>query len=118
MVIPKRFIGEGGVTYPSPNEWPITYREITGITRALQAIVTSPDHGFTSSDIPETVVDFTQVKGMQHINGQFAALVEVIDTDNFTVALNTSNYHAYTSGGFVNIISGNAPYDPFQNLFP
>lgn len=118
MVIPRRFIGQGGVTYPSPDEWPVTYREITGITRALQAVVTAPDHGFTSSDIPETVVDFTQVKGMQQINGQFAPLVEVIDTDTFVVNINTTNYHAYTTGGFVNIISGNAPYDPLQNLFP
>lgn len=108
--------GQGGVVYPSPNEWPVTYRAITGITRALQAVVTAPDHGFTSSDIPETVVDFTQVKGMQQINGQFAPLVEVLDTDNFTIALNTSAYHAYTEGGFVNIISGFSPYDPFTNI--
>lgn len=116
MVTPRSFPGEGGVTFPSPNEWPVTYRAITGINQALQATVTCPNHGFTSANIPTTVVDFTQVKGMQQINGQFAPLVSIIDADNFTVNLNTSSFHAYTSDGYVNIISGQAPYDPFENI--
>ena len=104
------------VVPPSPNEWPVTYRVITGITRAAQATITSLDHGFTSSDIPVTQVDFSQVHGMQEINGKFAFITNIIDEDNFTVALNTSNFHAYISGGFANILAGNSPYDPLTNI--
>lgn len=104
------------VVYPSPNEWPVTYRAITGISRAVQAVITAVDHGFTSADIPITVVDFTQVKGMQEINGQFAPITSIIDDNNFTIDLDTSRFHAYTTGGFVNIQSGNSPYDPFTNI--
>lgn len=104
------------VVFPSPNEWPITYRAITGISREVQAIVTAPDHGFTSADIPYTTLDFTQVKGMQEINGKFAPITEIIDTDNFYINLNTSSFHAYTTGGFANIMAGISPYDPYSNI--
>lgn len=108
--------GQGGVTFPSPNEWPVTYREITGITRAVQARITAPNHGFTSADIPETIVDFTQVKGMQEINGIFASLISISDDNNFIVNINTTNFHTYISGGFVNIMAGNPPFDPYANI--
>lgn len=104
------------VVFPSPNEWPVTYRAITGITRSLQATITSPDHGFTDADIPVTQVDFSQVKGMQQINGQFAFITSIVDADNFTIALDTTQFHAYTLGGFVNINAGNSPDDPFTNV--
>ena len=106
------------VTYPSPNEWPITYRVVTGISKEPQAQVTSVGHGFTNSiDVNITQVDFSQVKGMFQINGQFGYITNVIDADNFNVAIDTSNFYAYTSGGFVNILSGNSPYDPLTNTF-
>lgn len=104
------------VVFPSPNEWPITYRAITGITKANQATITSIAHGLTSADIPFTVVDFTQVKGMQEINSKFAPVTSIVDVNNFTVNLNTSQFHTYTSGGFVNIVSGISPFDPYTNI--
>lgn len=104
------------VVFPSPNEWPVTYRSITGITKSTNPTITAPNHGFTSSDIPVTQVDFSQVKGMQEINGKFGFITSVIDTDNFTVAVDTSQFHAYTSGGYVNINAGNSPYDPLTNI--
>lgn len=82
----------------------------------MQAIVTAVDHGFTSADIPVTEVDFTQVKGMQEINGKFAFITSIVDVNNFTIALDTTRFHTYTSGGFVNIVAGNSPYDPFTNI--
>jgi len=118
MVNPNIHSGQGGVTYPSPNEFPVCYRVVEGITRDRQARVTSTDHGFTNADIPVTQVDFSQVKGMSQINGQFAYITAIIDDDNFLIGLDTSQYHAYTSGGFCNILAGNAPFDPFQNTFP
>ena len=111
--------GNGGVVYPSPTEWPITSFAITGITNATRAKITAPGNGIvlnTSEDTPK--VSFSQVKGMQAINGQFAFVTSVIDANNFTVALDTSHYYAYTSGGFINVTAGPPPIDPFQNTFP
>ncbi len=82
--------GNGGVTYPSPNEWPITVFAITAITNAVQAQVTAPNHGITLSANQSTPkVDFTQVVGMYQINGQFGFVTQVIDANNIVVALNT-----------------------------
>jgi hypothetical protein len=112
--------GNGGVTYPSPKEWPITVFAITAINNATQAQVTAPGHGITlnppNNSIPK--VDFTQVKGMQQINGQFAFVTNVIDVNNINVALDTSQYYAYTGGGFLNITGGSPPDDPLTNTFP
>ena len=105
------------VTYPSPNEWPVTYRPITDITRERQATVTSPLHGFTNaSDQNVTKVDFTQVKGMFQINGMAAYITNVVDANRFTVAIDSSHFYSYASGGFANIMTNNPPYDPFQNI--
>lgn len=111
--------GNGGVVFPSPNEWPVTVHAITNITKALQPIVTAPGHGITITSGQSTPkVDFTQVKGMTQINGQFAFVTSVIDTSNFKIALDTSQYSAYRSGGFINVTVAPAPIDPFQNTYP
>lgn len=108
--------GNGGVTYPSPNEWPITVFAITGITQSGNAKVTATSHGITLSPTASTPkVDFTQVKGMWQINGQFAFVNQVIDADNIIIALDTSQYSPYTSGGFLNITGGSPPDDPLAN---
>lgn len=119
MVNPNIHPGQGGVTFPSPNEFPVTYRAITGITRAVEATITAPDHGITLSTIASTPkVDFSQVKGMFQINGKFGFVTSIVDSDNFTVAIDTSQFYAYTSGGYANITGGIAPYDPFENIYP
>lgn len=110
--------GNGGVVYPSPNEWPVTYIAITGITQGINTKITAPNHGFTQSQVPQVQVDFSQVKGMQQINGKFGYIIQVIDTNNFVIALDTTTFSPYTSGGFVNInASTGAPTDPFTNTF-
>jgi len=111
--------GNGGVTYPSPNEWPVTVHAITAITNAVQAVVTAPNHGITMSANQSTpLVDFTQVKGMYQINGKSAYVTAVIDANNVQIALNTSPYGSYTSGGYLNVLVGPPPIEPFQNTFP
>lgn len=97
------------VTPPSPDEWPSTIRNITGITKAAQAKVTSVAHGFTSEDQGVTTVDFLQVRGMIQINGLPGLIQEVIDADNFTVNINSTNFFTYTSGGYANIVTGSPP---------
>lgn len=105
------------VTSPSPNEWTVSYVAITGITRANQAQITAPNHGLTNAnDANITKIDFTQVNGMFQINGQSGFVINVVDHNNFTAALNTTNYYTYTSGGFANKVAGIAPYDPFENI--
>ena len=105
------------VVPPSPNEWPVTYRVVTGITRGTQAVIQSPNHGFTNaSDVGITQLDFSQVKGMQEINGKFGYITNVINSNFFQIGIDTSFFKPYTSGGFCNINAGNSPYDPFQNI--
>lgn len=111
--------GDGGVTYPSPDEWPVTYVEITGITKGSSTVVTAVDHGITLSSTASTPgVNFSLVKGMQQINGAFGYVVDVIDDDNIRVAIDSTNFYEYTSGGFIHKIVGSAPIDPLTNLFP
>ena len=111
--------GNGGVTYPSPNEWPVTYVTVTGITKGTQPVVTAPSHGFTNANNQNTTqLEFTQVKGMSQINGQFGYITNVLNTNQFQIGLDTSFYGTYTSGGLANINARNPPYDPITNLFP
>lgn len=107
------------VTYPSPNEWTITYVAITSIARGTQTQVTAPGHGINLTAGANTPgVDFSQVKGMKQINGVFGYVTAVADASNFTVAIDSTNFSPYISGGFVNKIAGSAPIDPLTNLFP
>ena len=117
--MPNKGAGNGGTTFPSPNEWPVTVHAITGITQSLQPTVTAPGHGITTTPLQSTPrVDFTQVKGMTQINGQAAFVTSVIDVDNFTIALDTSFFQPYSSGGFVNVIVSPSPINPLTNTFP
>lgn len=113
------------VTYPSPNEWPNTIRNITGISKDREVNVTSVGHGFTSQDIGITSVGFTDVKGMIQINGLNGIIQSVIDADHFTVNIDTSQFFTYTIGGYLSIITGIPPIEkqsfqifntPFQNI--
>jgi hypothetical protein len=113
------------VTPPSPYEWPNTVRTITNITNAAQAQITSAAHGFTSQDINLTTVMFKQVLGMIQINAQPGVVQSIVDDDNFTVNINTTNYFTYSSGGVYIIDTGTPPVEtvgfqtfntPFQNI--
>lgn len=114
------------VTPPSPDEWPQNLvQTITGINKDSQAKITCPDHGFTSTDEGQTFVGFKQVKGMIQINGLNALIQQVVDDDNFTVNINSTNFYTYVSDGVVITDSGSPPVEtsgfqtfntPFQNI--
>lgn len=114
------------VTPPSPNEWPQDLvKTITGITRDSKARVTIVGHGFTSLDEGVTFVCFKQVQGMLQINGLDCLIIEVIDSDHFTVSIDSTNFHDYMSGGVIIVDSGQPPIQrqgfqyfntPFQNI--
>lgn len=88
--------GNGGVTFPSPNEWPDAVRVISNITKSPQATITCPSHGFTNAkDAGKTIIGFHEVKGMFQINGLRSYVGKVIDAANFTILLDTSLFSTY-----------------------
>ncbi len=103
------------VTYPSPNEWPNTIIPITGISKAAQAQITAPNHGFTSADQGITTVNIQQVKGMTQINALPGLIQNVIDVDNFTVNINSTYFFTYSSGGVANVVNG-IPRPPVETI--
>ena len=108
------------VVYPSPNEWPVTVFPITGITKGLTTTVTCPNHGFTNANnMGIAQVDFSQVKGMQQINGKNGTIVNVINSNTLQIDIDSSTYQPYISGGFINVTNyPTAPFDPLTNTFP
>jgi len=114
------------VTSPSPLEWPQDLvKTVTNITRDSVAKVTCPTHGFTSLDQGMTFICFKQVQGMYQINGLDCLIQTVIDTNNFTVNIDTTNYFDYRGGGVIIVDSGQPPIEqsgfqvfntPFQNI--
>lgn len=113
------------VTYPSPNEFLETVFPITGITKDSQATVTCSAYPFTVSDQNITQVTFKQVGGMLPINGITSLITNVLSSTQFQIAVNTTNFPAYTSGGVICIDSGQPPVEqqgaqyfntPWQNI--
>src|SRR5277367_6940499 len=100
------------VTPPSPLEWPQDLvKTVTNITRDSVAKVTSPNHGFTALDQGMTFICFKQVQGMYQINGLDCLIQTVIDTNNFTVNINTTNYFDYRGAGVIIVDSGQPPIE-------
>lgn len=114
------------VVYPSPNEWPQDLiKPITNITRNNVAQVTIVGHGFTTEDQNTTFVFFKQVAGMMQINGLNALIQQIVDVDNFTVNIDSTNFYNYVSGGVIIVDTGLPPKQqqgfqvfnrPFQNI--
>lgn len=76
-----------------------TTKAITGITQATPGVVTAVAHGYEDDDW----VTFASVGGMTEVNGN-AYKIKVLTADTFAlyndnVALNTTGFTAYTSGG-------------------
>src|SRR5574338_561247 len=72
-------------------------KAITAITQASQAVLTvGASHGFVVND----VVQVSGVAGMTQINGLRAA-VTAIGASTITLAINSTTFSAYTSGGVV-----------------
>ncbi len=65
---------------------------VTGISRAVQAVVTVPDHGYVVGDD----IYFSGIEGMTQINGLYARIVTVNDDDTVTIDLDTTGFDAFT----------------------
>jgi uncharacterized protein (TIGR02217 family) len=72
-------------------------RSITAITKAASAVVTVGAHTFSAND----TVHFTGVVGMTEING-LRGLVTSVGATTITVAINSTAFTTYSSGGTVN----------------
>jgi len=118
--------GVGGAAYPS-GQWSVASatglvtlatnktRAITAITKAAQAVVTVGSNTFA---IGESVA-FSGVVGMTQING-LRALITATDATTITVAINSTGFGTYTSGGTVqtNPITGEAVTAGFEFDLP
>lgn len=88
-----------------------TPQEITGITQANPAVVTSTAHGYTTGD----VVRITDVGGMTEVN-DLTHTITVVDADTFSLdGVDSTGYGAYTSGGIVALAS--APHSLKSGAF-
>ncbi len=93
-----------------PNQTPYTVNlntslVITGISKAAQAVVTAT-HSFTDADIGVTWVTFYGVVGMTQINTMRGQVVARSGTSTFTVNIDTTNFAAWSSAGWANVITG------------
>lgn len=92
---------------PFPTAWAAT-KSVTAITQATNAQVTVAGHGLSVGDR----VLFASASGMTAINGYTAAVVSVVDSNNFTIDINTTanGFSAYTSGGTIaKVTAGDYP---------
>lgn len=70
---------------------------ITAITQAASAVVTSASHGLAIGD----TVLFRAVVGMTEINDLIGTVTAVGSVNSFTVNINSTGFSAYSSGGTV-----------------
>lgn len=93
-----RVYKDGGLVLSS------TTRTITGVTQASPGVVTSAAHGYTNGD--EIVID--GIVGMTQLDGHYLVAGAAANTFTLTtlagVAVNTSAYTAYSSGGTANAV--------------
>ncbi len=88
---------------------------ISSIGQSNPAVLTVGTHGFTTG----MAVHISGVNGMTQINGQ-RALITAYDATHITVAINSSAYSTYTSGGVVHTRpqAGEVPSAGFEFDFP
>ena len=70
----------------------ISSKEITAITKATNAVITCPSHGFTNG----TKLYLNNITGMTEINNMVVNIINVIDSNNFSVNINTLSYSTFT----------------------
>lgn len=71
---------------------------ISSISQASQAVIGIAGHSLVAGES----VHISGVSGMTQINGQRGLIVSAVAGTSITVAINTSGYSTYTSGGTVN----------------
>lgn len=84
--------------------------KVTAITKAANAQVTAAFHGYSVGD----PVYFNTIFGMVQINDRFLTVVSVINANNFTVNIDSTNFSTFTgdTGGQINGAPPAAPRPP------
>lgn len=81
---------------------------ITGVTQAIPAVVTSPNHNLSAGQI----IMFSSVVGMTQLNGNFYQVnlptqnnfaLKELDSNGTWVSLDSTGFGAYISGGFITV---------------
>lgn len=80
--------------------------KITAITQAANGKITAAYHGFVVGDR----IYFTGIVGMTELNGRYAKVVSVVDANNFTIDVDTTNFTAFVSSD--GIVRTGAPAAP------
>jgi len=78
---------------------------ITALTQAANARVTAAFHAY----VPRDKIYFHGVTGMTGINGRTGTVLTVIDANNFTVDIDTSNFPAFISSSGTARVGAPAP---------
>lgn len=87
-------IGVNVGSYADDIRGPVSSYNVTAITKANSAVVTSNSHGLVTGD----QVSFASVAGMTMLNGNTYS-VTATTANTFTINANTSNASKYTAGG-------------------
>ena len=101
-------LATNGITpYQTPDAllYPASNLVITGISKAINAVVTAAN-SFTAKDYGVTVVTFHNVVGMTQINTLSGVVQSASGGTSFVVNINTTGFTTYASGGIANIITG------------
>ncbi len=73
-------------------------KSITNITKGTTTSIQCNSHGYSTGNS----VYFSDIVGMTELNGTTHEIT-VVDVNNFTIAVNSSSYSSYTSGGLTNL---------------
>lgn len=87
---------------------------VEAVTRGTTTIIKASYHAYSVGD----QVYFSGVVGCDDLNGKIATVIEVIDTNNFRIALDTSSYGALTSDTGGTIRSGPPAAPPADPVVP
>lgn len=74
-------------------------KNITGITKASTAVVTSTSHGFSNGNI----LWLDEVVGMTEVNDQFFTIANVTTNTYELVGIDSTNFTTYVSGGIAGL---------------
>jgi len=82
----------------------LTFKDITGITKAAPAVITAASHG-----VPDGWEVYVQsVQGMDEINSTRARVATLIASSTLSIPIDATTYTAYSSGG---VLSYYTPVD-------
>lgn len=100
LYVPTRMAREGHETVGRVTLAANIQKTVSGITQASSAVVTtSTAHGLSVND---SVHFGTDVGGMTQIRGKRGLITAVGDSTHFTVAIDSTAFTAFTSGGTIN----------------